>query len=119
MTFKGFNDSKRLLDCPQNLDMLEGKKMSAMLPSSWKKSFNNGINKPTKMRRCKDCRDGILRTTCRNQVNGNKEFKAILNLIKRKATNQFGHLLPYFVLYDGFLKRIFYLIKFLFNKWMV
>ena len=32
MTFKGFNDSKGLLDRSQYLNMLEGKKISAMLP---------------------------------------------------------------------------------------
>ena len=28
MTFKGFNDSKRLLDRSQNFDMFDGKKIS-------------------------------------------------------------------------------------------
>ena len=37
MTFKGFYDSKRLLDRSQYFDMLDGKKVSAMLPRSWKK----------------------------------------------------------------------------------
>ena len=32
MTFKSFNDSKRLLDRSQYFNMLEGKKISAMLP---------------------------------------------------------------------------------------
>ena len=41
MTFKGFNDDKRLLDCSQYLNMLKGKKKSAMLPRSWKKSFKS------------------------------------------------------------------------------
>ena len=39
MTFKGFNDSQRLLDRSQYFDLLEGKKISAMLPKSWDKSF--------------------------------------------------------------------------------
>ena len=30
MTFKGFNDSKRLLDRSQYFDMLDGKKITAM-----------------------------------------------------------------------------------------
>ena len=50
MTFKGFNDSKRLLDRSQYFDMLDGKKVSAMLPRSWKKSFENGVIIPTKKR---------------------------------------------------------------------
>ena len=60
MTFKGFNDSKRLLDRSQYFDMLDGKKISAMLPRSWKKSFNNGIVIPAKMRQSNACKDGIL-----------------------------------------------------------
>ena len=94
MTFKRFNDSKRLLERPQYLDMFEGKKITAMLPRSWKKSFNNGIVIPTKMRHGNVCKDGILCTTCNNQINENKEFEAILNLLKRKAPNEFGYKLP-------------------------
>ena len=96
MTFKGFNDSKRLLDRSQYFDMLNGKKKSAMLPRSWKKSFNNGVIIPTKMRQCNVCKDGILCATCNNQINENKEFEANLNLLKRKKPNDFGHMLPYY-----------------------
>ena len=98
MTFKGFNDSKRLLDPSQNFDVLDGKKISAMLPRSWKKSFNNGIIIPTKMRQCNECKDGILCTTCKNIINENKEFEANLNLLKREKPNDFGHMLPYYVI---------------------
>ena len=34
MTFKGFNDSKRLLDRSQYFNVLKGKKITAMLPRS-------------------------------------------------------------------------------------
>ena len=37
MTFKGFNDSKKFPDRSQYFGMLEGKKISPMLPISWKK----------------------------------------------------------------------------------
>ena len=40
------------------------------------KVFNNGIIKPTKMRRCNECKNEILCTTCKNQITGNKEFEA-------------------------------------------
>ena len=43
MTFKGFTDSKRLLDQSQKFKLLEGEKVRVMLPKSWKKSFNTGI----------------------------------------------------------------------------
>ena len=40
-TFKGFNDSKRLLDRSQYFKMIEGKEGSALLPKIWKKSFDS------------------------------------------------------------------------------
>ena len=55
--FKGFNDSKRLLDRSQYFEMAEGKKVSALLPESWKKSIDNGIIIPAKMRFCNECND--------------------------------------------------------------
>ena len=58
----------------QYVDMLEGEKISAVLPRSWKKSFNNGIVIPVKMRRCDRCKDGILCITFNNRINENKEF---------------------------------------------
>ena len=79
-TFKGFNDSKRLLDRSQYFNMIEGKKISAILPNLWKKSFNNGIIIPTKLRQCNKSKHGILCTTCNNQGNENKEYEANLNL---------------------------------------
>ena len=51
-TFEGFNDSKRLLDRSQYFKMIKGKKGSALLPKSWKKSFDSGTFIPTKMRFC-------------------------------------------------------------------
>ena len=96
--FKGFNDSKRLSDRSQYFDMLKDKKITAMLPKSWKKSFDNGIIIPTKMRQCNACNDGILCTTCNNQINENKEVEANSNLLKRKTPNDFGYMLPYYVI---------------------
>ena len=71
--------------------------ISAVLSKSWKKSFNKGIVIPVKMRRCDKCRGKILRATCNNQINENKEFEANLILIKREAPSEFGYMLPYFV----------------------
>ena len=96
MTFKGFKDSKRLLNRSQYSDRLDGKKITAMLPRSWKKSFINGIVIPTKMRQCNACKNGILCRTCDNQINENKEFEPNLNLLKRETPNEFGYMLPYY-----------------------
>ena len=76
--------------------MLKGKKITAILPRSWKKSFENGVIIPTKMRQCNVCKDGILCTLCNNQINENKEFEANLNLLKREAPNNSGYMLPYY-----------------------
>ena len=97
-TFKGFNDSKRLLDRSQYFKMIEGDKISAMLPRSWKKSFDSGIIIPTKMRFCNECNVKKVCNKCNNQINENKEFEANLNLLKRDKPNDCGHMLPYYVL---------------------
>ena len=77
-TFKGFNDSKRLLDRSQNFEMIESEKASAMLPRSWKKSFDSGLIIPTKLRFCNECNDRYMCDKCNNQINENKEFEANL-----------------------------------------
>ena len=95
MTFKNFIDSIRLIDQSQHFVMLEGEKMSIMLPKSWKKPLNNGIIIIVKLRRCDECKDKMLCMTCNNKNNENKDFKAILNILKRKAPSDFGYMLPY------------------------
>ena len=51
-----------------------------------------------KMRQCNSCKDGILCTTCNNQINENKEFEANLSLSKRKARNEFGYMHPLYII---------------------
>ena len=97
-TFKGFNDSKRLLDRSQYFKMKEGEKISAMLPRSWKKSFDNGVIIPKKMRFCNKCNNIKMCDKCNNQTNENKEFEANLNLLKRDKPNDCGHMLAYYVI---------------------
>ena len=84
-----------MLDRSQYLDMLEGMKISAVLPKSWKKSFNKGIVIPAKVRSCDKSRGKILCATCNNQINENEDFEATLNLLKQEAPNQFGQMLPF------------------------
>ena len=94
-TFKGYNDSKRLLDRSQKYKIIESKKISAMLAKIWRKSFNSGVVIPAKKRLCNECYDKIGCDRCFNQVSENKEIETNLNLIKRQAPNQFGHMIPY------------------------
>ena len=93
LTCNGFNDSKRLLDRSHFSDMLEGKNVLAMLPKSLKKSFNNGIFIPVKMRGCDKCRGKILCVTCNNKNIENEEFEANLYFLKREVPNEFGYML--------------------------
>ena len=131
MTFKGFKDRKRLLDRSQFFDMLEGKKISAMFPKSWKKSYNNGIIIPAKMRRCDKYRSKILCATCNIQFNEIKEFEDNLNLSKREIPNKVGYMLPYFIeqndlfvknylngssILKCYFEKIFYFSRILFNE---
>ena len=97
-TFKRFNDGNRLLNRSQYFKMIEDKKVSAMLPRSWKKSFHSGIIIPTKMRFCNECDDIKMCNKCNNQMSENKEFEANLNLLKRHPPNEFGHMLPYYII---------------------
>ena len=46
------------------------------------------------MRFCNECNDKKVCDKCNNLINENKELEANLNLLKRKAPNQFGYMLP-------------------------
>ena len=80
-----------------------------MLPKFWKKSFINGVFRPTKMRFCDECDDKILCDECKNHVNENKEFDAKLNLVKRQAPNHSVRMRPYYIeqlMRHAFLRKI-------------
>ena len=42
------------------------------------------------------CNGKKMWNKCNNQINENKEFGVNLNISKRKALNEFGHMLPIF-----------------------
>ena len=46
------------------------------------------------MRLCNECKDGILCTTCNNQISENRDFEGNLNEVKRHPPNDFGKMLP-------------------------
>ena len=50
----------------------------------------------TKMRFCKECNDKTMCNNSNSPVIEKKEFRADLILLKRKATNEFGHMVPHF-----------------------
>ena len=50
------------------------------------------------MRFFNECNDKKVWNKCNNQINENKEFEANLNEIKRQPPNEFGHMLPCYIL---------------------
>ena len=93
-TFKVFNDGKRLLDRSQYPKMIEGRKVSALLPKTWKKSFDSGLIIPKTMRFCNECNDKNMCNKCSYGINGNKEFEANLNELKTHPPDGVGYMLP-------------------------
>ena len=73
--------------------MYGGDKLLAKVPLSWKKSFSMGVVIPHKIRKYNKCTEDILCDGCDKLVNQNEEIKANLNSLKRKASNEFDHML--------------------------
>ena len=78
--------------------MANGDKLVAKVPLSWKKSFSLGVVIPHKMRNCYYCKNDILCDICDELVNQRKEFSSNLNEMKRQTPNQFGHMLPKYII---------------------
>ena len=75
---------------------MEGNESSGLLHKNWKEFFDSGKIIPTKMRFCNECNVKKVCNKCDNQINGNKEFEANLNFLKRQPPKKFGSKLPYF-----------------------
>ena len=97
-TFKGFTNVSENLDREECFKMFEGDKLIAKLPLSWKKSFSHGVVIPHKRRNCNKCSKDVLCDDCDNLVNQNKEFSANLNQLKRQPPNDFGYMLPKYII---------------------
>ena len=57
-----------------------------------------GVVIPHKMRNCNKCTKDTLCDDCDKLVNQNKEFSANLNEVKRQPPNDFGHMLPKYII---------------------
>ena len=97
-TFKGFTNVTNNLDRKEYFRMANGDKLVAKVPLSWKKSFSMGIVIRHKMRNCTNCTKDILCDDCDKLLNQNKEFSANLNELKREKPNEFGHILPKYII---------------------
>ena len=78
--------------------MADGNNLIAKVPLSWKKSFSQGVVIPHRMRNCSYCKKDILCGECDNLVNQKKEVAANLNELKRERPNDFGHMLPKYII---------------------
>ena len=78
--------------------MLDGDKLTAKVPLSWKKGFSHCVIIPHKMRTCTDCKKDSLCDSCDKLVNQKKEFSANLNELKRERPNDFGHMLSKYII---------------------
>ena len=74
--------------------MIEGRKVSALLPKPWKKSFDSGLIIPKTMRFCNECNDKNVCNKCSYRINGNNEFEANLNELKTHPPDGVGYMLP-------------------------
>ena len=78
--------------------MANGENLMAKVPLSWKKSFSQGVVIPHKMRNCTNCKKSILCDECDNLVNQRNGFSANLTELKRQPPNEFGHMLPKYII---------------------
>ena len=78
--------------------MSNGDKLIAKIPLSWKKSFSQGVVIPHRMKNCIKCAKVQSCDECDKLVNQNKEFSANLNELKRDKPNDFGHMLPKYII---------------------
>ena len=83
--------------------MLDGDKLTAKVPLSWKKTFSHGVITPHKMRNCGECKKIILCEKCDKLVNQNKDYSANLNELKRQPPNEYGHMLPEYITTQSYL----------------
>ena len=96
--FKGFTNVSDNLDRKEYLKMADGDNLIAKVPLSWKKSFSQGVVIPHKMRYCTECKKDILCESCDKLVNQRKKFSTNLRELKREKPNDFGHMLPKYII---------------------
>ena len=96
--FKGCTNVSDNSHRKEYFKMADGDNLIAKVPISWKKSFSQGVVIPHKMRNGSDYKKDSLCERCDKLVNQKKEFSANLNELKRECTNDFGHMLPKYII---------------------
>ena len=78
--------------------MFNSDKLVAEVHLSWKKSFSMGVVKPHKLTNCNKCDKYFLCDECDKLENENEEISANLDELKREPPNEFGHMLPKYII---------------------
>ena len=92
-TFKGYTNVSDNLDRKECFKMLDGDKLTAKAPLSWKKRIFSWCDNTSKKKNCNKCTKDIFCDDCDKLVNQKKEFSANLNELKRQPPNEMGHML--------------------------
>ena len=96
--FKGFTNASDNWNRKEYFKMADGEKLIAKVALRWKKSISQGVVFPHKMKNCGDCKKEILCDKWGKLVNQKKEFSANLNELKRQPPNEFGYMLPKYII---------------------
>ena len=78
--------------------MADGDNLVVKVPLSWKKSFSQGVVIPHKVTSRSNCKKDILCDDCDELVSQRNEFAANLNELKRESPNNYGHMLPKYII---------------------
>ena len=74
--FNCFTNVSDILKRKEFFKIINGDKLIAKAPLSWKKSFVTGVVSPHEKSNCGDCKKGILCGNCDKLLNQRKEFSA-------------------------------------------
>ena len=97
-TFRKFINVSDNLDREEYFKKFNGDKSIAKVPLIWKRSISMVVIIPHKMRNCGKCMKDILCDDCDKFVNQNKEFSEKLSELKRQPPNDFGQMLPKYII---------------------
>ena len=112
-TFKGYSEEHRLIKLNEYISLSEGKTVSGRFSIDWTKTFE-GIKIPHRKQGCANrgkCSDCVIKPkmncfncemerackTCLDLIFQKKTYSTDINMLKRKPSNQYHQMLPYYV----------------------
>ena len=98
MTKKYFKGFTNVSGKKEYFKMADGDTLIAKVPMSWKKSFSQGAVIPHNMKKCNKCTKDLLCENCDKLINQYKVFSGNPNELKREPPNEFGYMLPKYIM---------------------